>query len=192
MTQPTPTLVDLATHLGDTLQARTPTPAELPALFEALERILGFLARAHVAHHPEGPAHQLAHTDWEHAAAALRVLYHGARVRAREDREAREAADALLADAQDAGLYVLDRETEPAPREPDPESEALALACVEASLGPAKAVLAEADAAIAASRELTRAKRDTGFRLMSRERVAEIGRMGGKSSAERRRERRVA
>lgn len=197
-----PSTLDIATHLGDVLQAQRPALGDLRALHAEVRRIVGFLWQAHTEADADKAQRREVHRAWqqvdrglatmaylaEWAAEGKPVADHGA--------DAKSAADALLADAQDAGLYPhpldaipraaeapLDVESDAAT---DPVDAALAEDCVAASLGGARRELAKADAAIAASRQITAPKRDVGFRLMSRERVAEIARMGGKACAAKR------
>jgi hypothetical protein len=184
----------------------TPTPPprialrDQPALLAEMAAIFNEYAHALLADLPEGETRDAAR------GAVLRV---NAGLVALEE-TAIAHVDAVAARKQLAPCTtILDRETAPAPREPDPESDELAEACVEvncpresavpaapatsakvdAALGEfkAKVLRAEAAAGIGPIARQTAPKRETGFALLSVERRSEISRMGGKASAERRR-----
>jgi hypothetical protein len=194
----------------------TPTPPpridlrDQPTLLAEMHAIFNEYAHALLADLPEGETRGVARGVVLRVNAGLVALEETAR--AEHKRRQSAALAALTAQSEEAGGYrelVLDRETAPAPREPDPESDELAEACVEvncpresavpaapatsakvdAALGEfkAKVLRAEAAAGIGPIARQTAPKRETGFALLSVERRSEISRMGGKASAERRR-----
>jgi hypothetical protein len=176
----------------------TPTPPpriplrDQPALLAEMHAIFNEYAHALLADLPEGETRGVARGVVLRVNAGLVAL----------EETAIAHVDAVAARKQLAPCTtILDRETAPAPREPDPESDELAEACVEVDCPRPSAVPAppptaakvagavetfNARVAVALGEALPR-KRETGFALLSLERRAEISRMGGKASAERRR-----